>query len=73
MNNMLKRLASYILFSLVTIVTVAAGAAGAGVQGWAPSREDLEVISLRNAIIVISLTLLIAMGLVYLVVRAFYT
>lgn len=69
---MLKRLASYILFLLVTIVTIFTGAAGAGVQSWAPSREDLEVMSLRSAVIVNGMTLIIIAGLVYLIIRAFH-
>ena len=71
MNDMLKLLASHILFLLVTIVTIFTGATSAGVQGWAPSRRDLEVMSLRSAIIVISITLLIIAGLIFLAVRAF--
>lgn len=68
---MLKLIASHILFFLVTIVTIFTGAAGAGVQSWAPNREDLAVMSLRSAIIVTSMTLLIIVCLIYLVIRAF--
>lgn len=69
---MLKYVASYILFLLVAIVTMFTGAAGAGVQSWAPNRKDLEVMTLRSAVIVNVTTLLVIAGLVYLIIRAFH-
>ncbi|GEM_PF-1952767 len=68
---MLKYSASYILFLLVLIVTLFTGATGAGVAQWTPKRKDLEVMSLRSAVIVNGVTLLIIAGLFYLIVRAF--
>ncbi|MET0979850.1 MAG: hypothetical protein ABWX90_01175 [Candidatus Saccharimonadales bacterium] len=67
---MLKRIASHLLYLLVMIVTLFTGGAGGGPQ-WTPERKDLEVMSQRNAIVVISLTLLLFAGLIYLVIRAF--
>lgn len=67
---MLKYFASCILYSLVLVVTLAAGAVGSGVQQWTPERKDLEVMSMRNAILVNGITLAVVWTLVYLIVRA---
>jgi hypothetical protein len=66
---MLKHLASYILYLLVLIVILFTGSVGVAPQ-WAPERKDLEVMSLQSAIIVNGATLLLIIGLVYLIVRA---
>lgn len=64
---MLKRIASHILFLLVFIVTIASENAA---QAWFPERKNLEAMSLRTAIIVNGITLLIVATFVYLIVRA---
>lgn len=69
-NIMLKYSASCILYSLVFVVTLATGAAGSGVQQWFPERKDLEIISMRNAILVNGIALIIVGVLTYVIIRA---
>lgn len=63
---MLKQSASYILTFLVFIVTLVSANAG---QQWFPERKDLEVMSLRNAIIVNAVAILVIIGFIYMVIR----
>jgi hypothetical protein len=65
-DNMLKYIASCILYLLVLIVTLFSANAA---QEWFPHREDLAVISLRSAIIVDGVTLLLIGAVVYLIAR----
>lgn len=47
----MKRIASYILFLVVSGANLFLGGVGAQSE-WSPTRQDLEVISLRSAILV---------------------
>lgn len=63
---MLKQIASHILFLLAFIVTLASANAA---QAWFPERKDLETMSLRTAVIIDGVTLLIVATSVYFIVR----
>lgn len=67
---MLKYSASLILYSLVFIVTLAAGATGSSGQQWFPERKDLEIMSMRSAIVVNAIVLILVGVLAYLIIRA---
>ena len=67
----MKRIASYILFILISIVALASGAYGMNGGESYPTRKSLENISSRNAFIVILATVALVVALVVTLVRAY--
>lgn len=66
MSNLLHLTASYFLFLLAFIVTLFSSNAA---QAWSPNRAELEVMSLRSAIIVNIIILAILAGLAYFITQ----
>lgn len=66
MTTFLQFTASRFLFLVTLIVTLFSGNAA---QAWFPKKEDLEVMSLRSAIIVNVILLAVLAALTYLVVQ----
>jgi hypothetical protein len=66
MTNFLQFTASRFLFLLTFIVTIFSSNAG---QAWFPQKGELEVMSLRSAIIVNVIILALLAGLAYLIVQ----
>ena len=67
----MKRIASYILFILISIVALASGAYGMNGGESFPSRKSLEAISSRNAFIVILVTVALVVALAVTLIRAY--
>jgi hypothetical protein len=67
----MKRIASYILFILISIVALASGAYGMSGGESFPTRKSLENISSRSAFIVILVTVALIAGLTVTLIRAY--
>jgi hypothetical protein len=68
---MIKRIASYILFSFIAIAILATGAYGGGSGEMFPSRKSLENMPYLSAVIVIVVTVGVIGGLTWLFINAF--
>lgn len=67
----MKRIASYILFTLISIVALASGAYGMNGGESFPTRRSLENISSRSAFMVILVTVAVVVGLTVTLIRAY--